>query len=77
MSRTRRPNPDDMAYGGWDVIEHMTVDQCANRPPEVHTVEIIPNSLQAEWTEAWNAAHRLRQAAMTEEENERALKCIL
>ena len=50
MPRTRRPNPDDMAYRGWDVIDLLTVDQCANRPPGVHTVEVISNSLQAEWT---------------------------
>ena len=24
--RARRPNPDDKAYGGWDVIDHLTVD---------------------------------------------------
>ena len=34
-------------------------------------MEVIPNSLQEEWTEAWNATHVLRQAAMKEEENER------
>jgi hypothetical protein len=66
-----------MAYGGWGVIDHLTVDQFANRPPGVHTMEVIPNSLQEEWTHAWNDAHRLRQAAMTEEESERALKWIL
>ena len=22
----RRPNPDDRAYGGWDMIDHLTVD---------------------------------------------------
>ena len=27
--RTRRPNPDDKVYGGWDMIDHLTVDQCA------------------------------------------------
>ena len=59
------------------MIDHLPVDQCANRPPGVHTVEVIPSSLQGEWTEAWNAIHRLRQAARTEEENERALKWIL
>ena len=26
MPRTRRPNLDDMAYGGRDVIDHMTVN---------------------------------------------------
>ncbi len=70
--RTRRPNPDDRAYGGWDVIDYLTVDQCANRPPGIHTVEVIPNSLQPKWMEAWNAAHKLRQVAITEEENVRA-----
>ena len=40
-------------------------------------MEVIPNSLQVEWTEAWNAAHKLRPEAMTEEENARALKWIL
>jgi hypothetical protein len=66
-----------MAYGGWDVIDHLKIDQCANRLPRIHTVESIPNSLQTESTEAWNAVHRLRQATMTEAENERALKWIL
>ncbi len=42
----------------------------------MHTVEVIPNSLQEEWTEAWNAAHMLRQAANTVEETERTLKWI-
>jgi hypothetical protein len=59
------------------MIDHLTVDQCATRPPGIHTVEIIPNSLQEEWTEAWNTVHRMRQAARTDEENERALKWIL
>jgi len=75
--RRRRPNPDDIAYGGWDVIDHLTVDQCANRPPGIHTVEVIPNSLLTEWTEAWNTAHKMRQAARTYEDNEKALKWIL
>jgi hypothetical protein len=43
----------------------------------MQTVEIIPNSLLDEWTEAWNDAHRQRQSAATEEEKERALKWIL
>ncbi len=75
--KTRRPDPDSKVYGGWDVIDHLTVDQCTNRPTGIHTVEVIPNSLREEWIEAWNAAHMLRQAAMMEEENERALKWIL
>jgi hypothetical protein len=43
----------------------------------MQTVEIIPNSLHDEWTEAWNDAHMHRQSAVTEEERERALKWIL
>ena len=43
----------------------------------MQTVEIIPNSLQEEWKEAWNAAHKQRQTTVTEEEKERALKWIL
>jgi hypothetical protein len=73
----RRPNPDSRAYDGWDVIDSLTVTQCALRPPGMQTVEVIPNSIQDEWTEAWNAADRQRQAAETEEEVERALKWIL
>jgi hypothetical protein len=46
-------------------------------PPGIHTVEVIPNSMQAEWTEAWNTVHMMRQAARKDEENERALKWIL
>ena len=41
----RRPNPDSRAYGGWDVIDSLTITQCAVRPPGMQTVEIIPNSL--------------------------------
>jgi hypothetical protein len=43
----------------------------------MHTVEQLPNSLQEEWTEAWNTVHMMRQTACTEEETERALKWIL
>ncbi len=49
---TRRPNPDSQAYGGWDVLDSFTVDQCAVRPPGMQTVEFVPNSLHEEWTEA-------------------------
>jgi hypothetical protein len=55
----------------------VTVDQCASRPSGVQTVEFIPNSLQTEWTEACNTVHRMRQAAMTEQDNERVLKWLL
>ena len=73
----RRPNPDSRAYGGWDVIDSLTITQCVVRPPGMQTVEIMPNSLQDELTEAWNDAHSQRQSAVTEEERERALKWIL
>jgi len=41
----RRPNPDSRAYEGWDIIDPLTITQCAVRPPGMQTVEIIPNSL--------------------------------
>ena len=41
----RRPSPDSRAYGGWDIIDSLTITQCAVRPPGMQTVEIIPNSL--------------------------------
>ena len=59
------------------MIDHLTVDRCANMPPGIHTVVAIPNSLQAEWTKAWNTVHKMRQAARIDEENERALKWIM
>ena len=59
------------------MIDHLTVDPCANMPHGVHSVEVIPNSLQEKWTEAWNTVHMMRQAARTDEETERALKWIL
>jgi len=46
-------------------------------PTGMRTVEFIPNWLQEEWTEAWNAVYRLRDATSTEEDRERALKWIL
>ncbi len=30
--RTRRTNPTDMEYGGWDAMDSMTEDQCARMP---------------------------------------------
>ncbi len=50
--RTRRMNPDSETYGGWDVIDTLTVTQCAVKPLGMQTIEFIPNSLQEEWTEA-------------------------
>jgi hypothetical protein len=76
-TRPRRPNPYSQAYGGWDVLDSQTVEQCAVRPPGLQTIEFIPNSLQEEWTEACNAVHRLRQVLVSEEEQERAMKRIL
>ena len=55
----------------------MNVEQCGVSPPGMQTIEYIPNSLQEDWTEAWNSVHMLRQAAVTEEEKDRAMKWIL
>jgi hypothetical protein len=46
-------------------------------PMGMQTVEFIPNSLQEEWTGAWDTVHRMRDAAAKEEEKDRALKWIL
>jgi hypothetical protein len=46
-------------------------------PVGLQTVEFIPNSLQDEWTEAWNTVHKMRDAAATDEERDRALKWIM
>ena len=43
----------------------------------MQTVEFIPNSLQDEWTGAWNTVHKMRDAAATDKERDRALKRIL
>jgi hypothetical protein len=43
----------------------------------MQTTEFIPNSLQEEWTEAWNTARELRKSAITTEEKDMALKLIL
>ena len=40
-------------------------------------VEFVPNSLQEEWTNAWNVAHELIRSAITKIDMERALKWIL
>jgi len=75
--RARRTNPDARGYGGWDAIDSLTVDQCARMPMGMQTVEFIPNSLQDEWTGAWNTVYRMREEALTDEERDRALKWIL
>ena len=46
-------------------------------PMGMQTVEFIPNSLQDEWTGAWNTVYRMREEALTDEERDRALKWIL
>jgi hypothetical protein len=46
-------------------------------PMGMQTVEFISNSLRDEWTGAWNTVHKMRAAAATEEERDRALKWIL
>ena len=52
----------------------MIVDQRARMPTGMQTVEFIPNSLHDEWTGAWNTLHKMRDAAMTDEERDMALK---
>jgi hypothetical protein len=46
-------------------------------PVGMMTVEFIPNSLQEEWTKAWNDVNRMRDGAETDEIRDRALKWIL
>ena len=55
----------------------MTLDQCARMPMGMQTDEFIPNSLQDEGTGAWNTMHMMRNAAVTEEERDKALKWIM
>ena len=43
----------------------------------MQTVEFVPNSLQDEWTKAWNDVNRMRDGAETEEIRDIALKWIL
>jgi hypothetical protein len=56
------------------MINNMSVEQCARMPMGMQTVELIPNSLQHEWTKAWNDVQRLRDAAWNDDERDRALK---
>ncbi len=48
------------AASAWDTIGRLSVEQCARMPIGMQTVEFIPNSLQEEWTEAWNVTHEMR-----------------
>ncbi len=43
--KRRRTNPDSATYGGWDVIDNLTVTQGVVRPPGMQTIEFITNSL--------------------------------
>ncbi len=51
----------------------MTIDQCARMSMGMQTLEFIPNSLREECSRAWNIVHRMRDAAVSEEERDRAL----
>ena len=75
--RRRRTHPDAPEFGGWDMIDNLTIQQCARMPMGLQTLEFIPNSMQDEWTKAWNDAQRMRDAAGTDEERGRALKWLL
>ena len=75
--RRIRAHPDTPGFGGWDIIDKLTVQQCARMPMGLQTVEFIPNSLQDEWTKAWNDVQRMRNAAESDEERDRALKWTL
>ena len=55
----------------------LIVKQCSRMPMGMQTVEIIPNSLHEEWTNALNVAHELRRSASTEIGKERSLKWIM
>ena len=68
--RRRRTHPDAQGFGGWDMIDNLTVQQCARMPMGVHTVEFIPNSLHDEWTKAWKYVQRMRDAAESNEERD-------
>jgi hypothetical protein len=46
-------------------------------PMGMQTLEFIPNTIQEEWSYAWNVTHEIRWSAKTEIDKERALKRIL
>ncbi len=46
-------------------------------PIGMQIVEFIPNSMQEEWTRAWNTMHRMRDAAVNAEERDMAFKWIM
>jgi hypothetical protein len=43
----------------------------------MQTVEFVPNSLQDEWTKAWNYVNMMRDGAEKDEIRDKALKWIL
>ena len=66
--RTTRGQHQSTRAGGWEAIDNLSVEQCARIPAEMQTIEFIPNSIQEEWTEAWNLVHQRRRSAITWEE---------
>jgi hypothetical protein len=46
-------------------------------PVGMQTMEFFPNSLQEEWTKAWNNGNMMRDGAETNEKRDMALKWIL
>jgi hypothetical protein len=73
----RRIIHNEAGYGGWDVIDILSVTPCARMPRGMRTQEFIPNSLHEEWTTAWNVVRDLLINARTEEESEYASKWLL
>ena len=61
----------------WEFIDILNMDQCMHMPDGLQTVEFSPNSLQEEWTDAWNCVHRSRAAAVPKEDKDIALKLPL
>ena len=43
----------------------------------MQTVDFVPNSLQDEWTKAWNDVNMMRDGTETDEIRDRALKWIM
>ncbi len=74
---TRRSLPTSPGLGAWEFIDTLDVDPFTHMPDGVATVEVIPISLQEEWTDAWNCVHRFRQSAVSQEDKDIALKRIM
>jgi hypothetical protein len=67
----------ETGFGGWDVIDVLTVTRCARMPQGMHTAEFIPNSLQEEWVGARTDVFDTREHDLSREETQRALKWLL